>query len=128
MEEKTSQNNTLNITSPSIIYIIKTIKEIQKRMKDPDIINEEYIYAYNKLSSEFSDFIEKYGYINIFTKVLKGEDLSNIACILYYKDKVQKGLMTESALSELISKKFLPENLKKESDIKLKEMREKNIL
>lgn len=113
-ETNNEDYKSLGIMSPSVLYIIKTIKAIQKRMKDPDLVNSEYIRVYNQLSDEFSDFIEKYGYINIFTKVIKGDDLSNLCCILFYKDKVQKGEMTEAELSELVFKKFMPEGIQKE--------------
>lgn len=108
------------ITTPEVIYIMKTIKQIQKRMKDPDIINLEYIMVYSQLSKEFNDFFNKY--TSIFVKVIRGEDLRTVATILYYKDKVAKGLLTEEELSNMLAEKFLPPDLKRESDTKIKEM------
>jgi len=108
-------------SAPTTLYIIKTIKEIQKRMKDPDIVNLEYIRVYDTLGSEFIEFFETY--TKIFTIVIKGEDLKPLAEILYYTNKVYIGEITEAELSEKLSTKFLPANLKKESDAKILEMR-----
>ncbi len=109
------------ITSPNAVYIITTIKKIQQRMKNPDLKDLEYIRIYDLLTNEFSYFAEKY--TSIFTKVVRGESLAIIAASLFYKDKVEKGLMTESELSDMIAKKYLPAHLKNESDAKLKEMK-----
>lgn len=114
-----------NITTPDVIKIMKTIKAIQKRMKDPDIRDLEYIYVYDKLGKEFNDFFEKN--ITIFTKVIRGENLDIVASALFYKDKVEKGIITETQLSELLAEKFLPAHLKKESDLKIKEMKDSGI-
>lgn len=114
------------ITSPNILYIIQTIKAIQKRMKDPDLVNEQYIHVYDKLGKEFSHFSDTY--TMIFTNVIRGEKLDTIASVLYYKDKVNRGLITEEQLSDLLAKKFLPEHLKKEADSKIKEMRENGLV
>lgn len=113
----------LNITSPSVLVIIKTIKAIQSRMKDPDLINKEYIQVYDKLSQEFVDFADNY--TNIFTKVIRGEDMSTIAQVLYYKDKIEKGNLTETELSDLLAKKYLPTHLKEQADARIKEMKDK---
>ena len=114
------------ITSPSIISIMKTIKQIQKRMKDPDISELEYIRVYDTLSKEFEDFFDRY--TGIFIKVIRGENLSTVASVLYYKDKVDRGLMSQEELSDLLAKKYLPADLKAQSDAKLKEMKEKGEL
>lgn len=118
-----SNNDLMNITTPSVIQIMKTIKAIQNRMKDPDIIGLEYIRVYEKLGEEFNDFFDNHTII--FTKVIKGEDLNTVASVLYYRDKVERGLITEDQLSELLAKRYLPAHLKKESDAKIKEMKEK---
>ncbi|AYV85067.1 MAG: hypothetical protein Satyrvirus2_78 [Satyrvirus sp.] len=116
-----SEEELREITSPSVINIIRTIKAVQKRMKEPDISKLEYIRAYDQLSKEFDEFSEKY--TTIFTNVVRGANLATIASILYYKDKVEKGLITEEQLSELLAKKYLPANLKAEADMKIKEMK-----
>ncbi|XWV26244.1 hypothetical protein QJ857_gp0832 [Tupanvirus soda lake] len=118
-----SNNELCDITTPSVIYIMKTIKSIQKRMKDPDVVNLEYIRVYDKLGKEFPEFFDKY--TAIFTKVIRGENLNTVASVLYYKDKVERGLMTEQQLSDMLAKKFLPSHLKEESDAKIKEMKDK---
>lgn len=116
-------NSTMkSITSPNVMYIIKTIKDIQKRMKDSDVENLEYIEVYDKLGKEFLYFFDTY--TNIFTKVVKGEDLHTIASALYYKDKIEKGLITEPQLSELLANKYLPSHLKEEADAKIKMMKD----
>ena len=117
-------NNELNeITSPAIIYIMRTIKQIQKRMKDPDCANLEYIKLYDKLGNEFQMFFDTY--TKIFIKVIRGENLNTLASVLYYKDKVNRGLITEAQVSELLATKYLPEELKAQSDAKIKEMKDK---
>lgn len=121
LKSSISDNELREITSPNILNIMRTIKAIQKRMKDPDVVNLEYIYVYDKLGKEFNDFFENHGVI--FTKVIRGENLNTIASVLYYKDKVDRGLLTESQVADMLAKKYLPANLKAESDAKLKEMR-----
>lgn len=121
-----SDNELREIKSPNVLNVMRTIKAIQKRMKDPDVTNLEYIYVYDKLGKEFSDFFEKHNVI--FTKVIRGENLNTIASVLYYKDKVDRGLMTESQISDMLAKKYLPANLKAESDAKINEMRSRGEL
>lgn len=121
-----SNNELKDITSPNVIYILQTIKTIQKRMKDPDLVGLEYIRIYEKLCEEFTDFSDRY--THIFTKVIRGENLNTLASVLYYKDRVEKGLITETQLSELLAKKYLPSHLKAESDAKIKEMKERGDL
>ena len=115
-----------NITTPSVINIMTTIKAIQKRLKDPDIAGLEYIRVYDQLGREFDDFFTKY--TGIFVKVIRGESLSTIASVLYYKDKVARGLITEEELADRLAKKYLPADLKSESDAKLKELKAKGEL
>lgn len=111
------------ISSPKLVHILKTIKNIQKRMKDPDIKNLDFIQIYDKLGKEFEDFFNKY--TKIFTMIIKGEDLSVVASVLYYKDKIEKGLMTEQQLSDMLAEKYLPKHLKMEADARIREMRDK---
>ncbi|MEM0354103.1 MAG: hypothetical protein QXW79_00840 [Thermoplasmata archaeon] len=123
MEQKLDNQIPSEITSPEIIYIMQTIKQIQKRMKDPDLAKLDYISIYDQLGREFEYFFNRY--TSIFVKVIRGESLNTVAAILFYKDKMAKGLITEEQLSEMLAKKYLPEDLKKESDAKIKEMRKK---
>jgi hypothetical protein len=118
-----SNDELRDIKSPSVLYIMKTIKIIQKRMKDPDIANLEYIRVYDTLGKEFPEFFDKY--TSIFTKVIRGENLNTIASVLYYKDKVDRALMTEEQLSDMLAKKILPPSLYEESKSKIKEMKER---
>lgn len=111
-----------DITTPEVLVIMKTIKAIQNRMKDPDIVGLEYIRVYDKLGQEFSNFFDTY--TKIFTLVIRGENLNTVASVLYYKDKVAKGLMTEAQVSDMLAKKYLPDHLKAESDARIKEMRD----
>lgn len=111
------------ITTPSVLFIMKTIKQIQKRMKDPDIARLEYIIMYDTLGKEFNEFFENY--TGIFIKVIRGENLSTVASALYYKDKIERGLMTQDQLSDMLATKYLPANLKAEADAKIREMKEK---
>ena len=114
------------ITTPDVMYIMQTIKAIQKRMKDPDIVNLEYIRVYDQLGKEFDDFFNSY--TGIFVKVIRGENLSTLASVLYYKDKVARGLITEEELADKLAHKYLPANLKSESDARLKELKDKGEL
>jgi hypothetical protein len=121
-----SNDQLKGITSPEIIYIMTTIKRIQQRMKDPEIAKLEYIRVYDQLGKEFDAFFERY--TGIFVKVIRGENLSTLASVLFYKDQVLRGLMTEEELADQLASKYLPANLKKESDAKLKEMKENKSL
>lgn len=116
-----SNDELKEITTPSVLYIMKTIKEIQKRMKDPDLVKSEYIEVYTKLGEEFSEFADNH--TRIFTKVVRGENLNTIASALYYKDKISKGLMSEEQLSDMLATKYLPNHLKEEADTKIKELK-----
>lgn len=112
------------IKTPSVLNLLETIKKIQKRMKDPDIANLEYIHVYDKLGKEFDDFFNQY--TSIFVKVIKGEDLKIIASVLYYKDQVLRGLVTEEVLSDKLATMYLPPELKKDADLKMKELKINN--
>ena len=118
-----SNSELRDITSPNVVYIMRTIKAIQKRMKDPDIVNLEYIRVYDTLGKEFLDFFDNN--TAIFTKVIRGENLNTIASVLYYKDKVDRGLITEEQVSNMLMKKFLPTQLREEAEAKMKEMKER---
>lgn len=108
------------IESPYVINILRTIRAIQTRMKDPDLINAEYSVVYGTLGIEFSNFFDTQA--TIFSKIIRGESFPTIAATLFYKDKISRGLMTESELSEKLATKYLPDNLKKEADEKIKQM------
>ena len=118
-----SDTDLLEIKSPYVLAIMKIIKQIQRRMKDPDIRNLEYSRVYDTLSKEFDEFFTKY--TSIFIKVVRGESLDILSANLYYLDKVARGLIKESEVADMLATKYIPEHLKKESDIKLKEMKEK---
>lgn len=117
-----SNEQLLSISTPEVLYIMKMIKKIQTRMKDPEFINVEHIRVYDQLGREFDNFFNMY--TGIFVKVVKGENLDIIASALYYKDQVAKGLITEEHLADKVATKYLPEKLKAESDIKLKSMKD----
>ena len=126
LKTKVTDAELKEITTTNVIYIMKTIKEIQKRLKDPDVSGLEYIYVYDKLSKEFDQFFDRY--TGIFIKVIRGENLSTVASALYYKDKVDRGLITQEKLSDMLAEKYLSAELKAQSDAKLKEMKEKGEL
>lgn len=115
---------SINITSPQVIYILKTIKAIQKRMKDPDLVNAEYIRVYDKLCTEFDYFTEKY--TDIFTKVVRGEPLATIGSVLFHKNKMDNGETDQDKLRDALMEKYWPENLKQEAKEKMKEMENQN--
>lgn len=114
-------NPLMSISSPDVLYIITNIKLIQQRMKDPEIVNMEYIRIYDTLSREFDDFFMKY--TGIFARVTKGESLNVLASALYYKNKIEKGDMTESALSDKLASIYLTEGQKKDADERIKVMK-----
>lgn len=93
-----------SLSSSQVLHIIQTIKDIQTRMKE--LTKLSYIEMYHQLSTEFELFYEKH--TTIFTKVIRGDDLTTIAAILYYKDKVDNKVMTESDLSQKLAQKYLP--------------------
>jgi hypothetical protein len=114
-----------NISTPELVYIMSTIKQIQKRMKDPDISKLEYIRVYDVLGREFDPFFNRY--TGIFVKVIRGESLQTIAAVIYFKDQVIKGLTTEEKVADMLAKKFYTKEMKEQSDANLKIMKEKEI-
>lgn len=122
LKETVSDEELLKVTSPKILYIMKTIKSIQSRMKEPNNANLQYIEMYDKLGKEFSHFFDTY--TTIFTKVIRGENLNLLASVLYYNDKVERGLITEAQLSDMLSKRYMPAHLQAESNKIVNQMRE----
>lgn len=112
---------SLQIKSPAVINKIRTIKQIQSRMKDPDVRNLEYVRVYDKLSREFDDFFSRY--TSIFIKVIRGETLDVLAAALYYQDQVLQGLISEEEVAGLVAGRFLTPEQKAESDARLAEMK-----
>lgn len=117
-------NKPMGITSPYILKLLEIIKQIQKRLNDPDIKYLEYSRVYDKLSREFDEFFTKN--TGIFIIIIRGESdkMGILAAELYYLDKVINGEIQESEVADMLAKKFMPEHLKKESDVKLKEMKQ----
>ena len=111
----------LSVKSPEVIYILQTIKKIQQRMKDPEILQMEFIRRYDKLSYEFNEFFERY--TGIFARVVKGENLDVLASVLYQRDQVLRGIITEEELSNKLAEKYLTKEQKADADQKLKEMK-----
>lgn len=97
------------IRSVEISHIIDNIKKVQSRMKDPDVKNLQYIYAYDKLGKEFSNFADKYP--NIFVMVVRGDDLRTMASTLYYQDKINRGEISSEKVGQLLAKKYIPDHL-----------------
>ena len=100
------KKNIAGIRSKNILEVIENIKKIQKRMLDPDLVDAPYVETYGTLSQEFSDFFNTH--TNIFSKVVRGDDLMTVAQALFYKDKVNMGQMKESDLSQILADKYLP--------------------
>lgn len=126
LKTSVSDTDVLQIKSPYVLAIMRIIKQIQSRMKDPDIRNLEFSRVYDTLSREFDEFFNKF--TNIFIKVVRGESLDIIAAELYYLDQVTRGLITEAKVADMLAAKFMPTHLKTESDAKLKELKETNDL
>jgi hypothetical protein len=117
-----SPEEMTQIKSPYVLAIIKIIKQIQARMKDPDLKDLEYSRLYDTLSKEFDEFFNKF--TNIFIKVTRGESLDIIAANLYYLDQVVQGKISEAQVADMLATQYLPAHLKADSDAKLKEMKE----
>lgn len=126
LKKEVNNDDLMGITSPEVINIMQNIKAIQKRMKESDVRNLQYAEAYDKLSHEFNTFFERY--TGIFIKVIRGENLNTLASVLYYRDQVLRGLMSEEDLSDKLASTYLPANLKADADIKMKEMKEQGKL
>lgn len=112
------------IKSTQIIYIISSIKNIQHRMLEPELINADYATVYSVLQSEFNDFYEKYD--KIFKLVVDGENLYTVASILYFKNKCDQGLASEQEVADMVNSKFIPENLLNESKAAMETARNEN--
>lgn len=100
------------ITSPSVKNIILTMKKIQARMKEPDVVNLSYMDRYTLMTIEFTQFAERYG--TIFSKLVGGGDgdLELIAQILYYKDKEEKGIISEDKIFKMVEETYLSDKIK----------------
>ena len=103
-----------HITTPYIREICEKIKVIQNRMKQPDLVAAPYIHVYDALTKEFTEFSDSY--TTIFTKVIRGENLRQVCAILLYRDKVERGLISEEEVSEMLARHFLSPELKQQSD------------
>lgn len=103
--------NFLNTAPPDITEILLVIKQIQKRMLDADMLNLEYIYVYDALGKEFTEFSDRHPHI--FTKVIRGENLNTLAATLFYKAQVDNGLISEQKIRDALADKYLPADLKK---------------
>lgn len=113
-----------DIKSPEIIYVMKTIKAIQSRMKDPDMINLPYIRVYDTLGKEFSYFADTDKYIKIFSLVIRGEKMKTIAEILYFRDQVLQGRITEAEVSKMLEKRFLTKEQREAASVGLKKLQD----
>jgi hypothetical protein len=111
---------SLNITSPPIVEAICTVKQMLKRMKQPDLADKEFPVIYERLSEEFPEFFQEYS--SIFPKVID-KKLGTIMSILYYRDKFHNGTMTEAEIAQLPASKYMTPELKAESDARMMEMR-----
>lgn len=98
-------SDMMGIQSPKVLNTLRTIKAIQKRMKDPDVCNLEYVRVYDKLSREFNTFFESK--TSIFIKVIRGESLDILAAALFYQDKVERGLITEEEVANMLANRFM---------------------
>lgn len=95
------------IRDPDLVNILKTIKQIQARMKKPDLVNEGYAVVYETLLDEFPDFSTKYN--SIFLNVIRGDKIESLATVLYYRSKVVNGEITEEELSQKLASQYLPQ-------------------
>ena len=97
------------IQSESVRKLVKTIKSIQKRMMDSDLVSAEYITVYSVLSEEFKDFSDSYP--ELFKKVTSGTDIQTVSSILYFRDRYERGLITEEQLAQMLNKRYIPAHI-----------------
>ena len=116
----TNINNLTDIVSEPVIEKIKKIKEILKRSKEEDLQRLDFAHRYEKLVAEFPEFVEKHP--SIFNKILREESMDIIAASLYYRDRIDRGLMTERELGDMLATQYFPKHLKEESDAKINDM------
>lgn len=91
-----------SLGTPEMIAVVLTIKEVQKRIKE--LADQNYMAMYSIVDTEFSDFAERYTFL--FVRVTKGQDLPELASLLYARDHFLRGLITESQLQKDLAKHF----------------------
>jgi predicted unusual protein kinase regulating ubiquinone biosynthesis (AarF/ABC1/UbiB family) len=120
------------ILTPSIRHLFDTVRAIRKRLLDPKLSSLSFPEIYQKLSDEFPSFSSEQPRMFVrLVETTKPETtpeerqkiFDRITSILYYRDKVMRGLMTEEEVADIVAGKFLTPELKAESDRRLKEMR-----
>jgi hypothetical protein len=121
--DKLPKPDLKSITSTRVLAIIDTIKRMQNRMKSRDLINEDFAIIYSTLSDEFPLFFDNNPEIFKLIVSKNKQNLQILTQILYCRDRVDNGFMTEGELSETLSNIYLPKNLKEESDKKIREIR-----
>lgn len=121
------------IISPSVKFLYDTVRAIRKRIEEPGIRTLTFPEIYQKMSEEFPTFADQQP--RMFVRLIettkpetseaqKKTIIDNIVSVLYYRDRVVRGLMTEEEVADIVAGKYLTPELKAESDRRLKAMRE----
>lgn len=100
----------LSFLIPSVLEKLVVIKNIQSVMKEPSMIHKSFAETYQRLSEQFEDFANQYPLI--FTKVVRGDDLSTLAGSLYYEHCVETGTITSEALAQNLFDHYASDELK----------------
>lgn len=110
------------IKSPVVIRILTDIREMRRRLRDPDLANQGFAVCYQKLSEEF-DWLFRTQH-RLFMRIVEKNEtaIQNLLGVLYYQDQVYQGKKTEREVADIPAKKYLPAHLKDESDRKLAEI------
>ena len=110
------------IKSPDILDILQQVKRTQLRLLDDDIKSLGYFEKYDKLAREFNEFSDSY--TQIFTMVVKEDKdaLKLLASALYYRDKCNRGLLTESQLTDKLMDYYFTDDMKIKAKEGIKKM------
>ena len=125
MTEVTLYNRVIpelaDIKSDQIVYILQMIKYMRTRMKEPEIKSMNFARAYDTLGKDpmLDHFFDRY--TKLFIQVLENKpgDLQMMVTLLYYKDMMNQGKITQTevdVLSKELAKKHMPQHLYDESN------------
>lgn len=121
------------IISPSVKILFDTVRAIKIRINQNDVKTLSFPEIYQKMTDEFPTFASQQPRMFVrliettkpeMTPVEKQKVMDNICSVLYYRDKVVRGLITEEEVADIVAGRYLTPELKAESDRLLKKMRD----
>lgn len=98
------------IKDQQLTDLLRTIKQFQWRMKEPDLMSASYAEACEILQDEFPEFSKNYN--SIFLMLMRGDKYDALATVLYYRSKVANGEMQEEKLANMVADKYIPKELR----------------